>query len=182
MRTCSTLPGLGVRSAPGQASAAAADGTPPNPSAPTRGSPPPPPVPPTPSVAAAQRQGASASRRVSRGDTTVVASTSARASVSRGGQVWTLLDRHAPPRPGFGAGASGDHPSAGPRQRWGAASGDSGPRREHALDWSPMEPYSASTRPRISRMISSLPPPIGPRRASRAARSMGWAGLDSSRI
>ncbi len=30
---------------------------------------------------------------------------------------------------------------------------------------------SASTRPRISRMISSEPPPIGPSRASRAARS-----------
>jgi hypothetical protein len=31
--------------------------------------------------------------------------------------------------------------------------------------------YKLSTRPRISRMISSVPPPIGPRRASRTARS-----------
>jgi hypothetical protein len=35
--------------------------------------------------------------------------------------------------------------------------------------------YSASTRPRISLMISSLPPPIGPRRASRAARSTQYS-------
>jgi hypothetical protein len=36
-------------------------------------------------------------------------------------------------------------------------------------------PYSASSLPRISRMISSLPPPIGPRRASRAARSTQYS-------
>ena len=38
-------------------------------------------------------------------------------------------------------------------------------------------PYSASVRPRISRMISSEPPPIGPRRASRAARSTQYSRM-----
>ncbi len=37
--------------------------------------------------------------------------------------------------------------------------------------------YSPSARPRISRMISSLPPPIGPRRASRAARSTQYSRM-----
>ena len=37
--------------------------------------------------------------------------------------------------------------------------------------------YRPSTRPRISRMISSLPPPIGPRRASRAARSTQYSRM-----
>ena len=37
--------------------------------------------------------------------------------------------------------------------------------------------YRPIDRPRISRMISSVPPPIGPRRASRAARSIPYSAM-----
>jgi hypothetical protein len=36
-------------------------------------------------------------------------------------------------------------------------------------------PYNPSCFPRISFMISSVPPPIGPNRVSRAARSMPYS-------
>jgi integrase len=41
----------------------------------------------------------------------------------------------------------------------------------------PANPYSPSCLPRISFMISSVPPPIGPRRASRTARSMPYSRM-----
>jgi integrase len=40
-----------------------------------------------------------------------------------------------------------------------------------------IEPYSPISLPRISFMISSVPPPIGPRRASRTARSMPYSRM-----
>ncbi len=39
----------------------------------------------------------------------------------------------------------------------------------------PADPYNPNCLPRISFMISSVPPPIGPRRASRTARSMPYS-------
>ena len=39
----------------------------------------------------------------------------------------------------------------------------------------PAKSYSPYDFPRISFMISSVPPPIGPRRASRAARSIPYS-------
>jgi integrase len=41
----------------------------------------------------------------------------------------------------------------------------------------PANPYSPISLPRISFMISSVPPPIGPRRASRTARSMPYSRM-----
>jgi integrase len=41
----------------------------------------------------------------------------------------------------------------------------------------PANPYSPICLPRISFMISSVPPPIGPRRASRTARSMPYSRM-----
>jgi integrase len=41
----------------------------------------------------------------------------------------------------------------------------------------PANPYNPSCLPRISFMISSVPPPIGPRRASRTARSMPYSRM-----
>jgi integrase len=41
----------------------------------------------------------------------------------------------------------------------------------------PANPYSPSCLPRISFMISSVPPPIGPRRASRTARSTPYSRM-----
>jgi hypothetical protein len=41
----------------------------------------------------------------------------------------------------------------------------------------PANPYNPSCFPRISFMISSVPPPIGPRRASRTARSMPYSRM-----
>jgi Phage integrase family len=41
----------------------------------------------------------------------------------------------------------------------------------------PANPYSPICLPRISFMISSLPPPIGPRRASRTARSIPYSRM-----
>ena len=41
----------------------------------------------------------------------------------------------------------------------------------------PANPYSPSWRPRISFMISSVPPPIGPSRASRSARSIPYSRM-----
>ncbi len=41
----------------------------------------------------------------------------------------------------------------------------------------PANPYSPINLPRISFMISSVPPPIGPRRASRTARSMPYSRM-----
>jgi hypothetical protein len=40
-----------------------------------------------------------------------------------------------------------------------------------------IEPYNPICLPRISFMISSVPPPIGPRRASRTARSMPYSRM-----
>jgi hypothetical protein len=40
-----------------------------------------------------------------------------------------------------------------------------------------IEPYNPISLPRISFMISSVPPPIGPRRASRTARSMPYSRM-----
>jgi len=42
---------------------------------------------------------------------------------------------------------------------------------------SPANPYNPISLPRISFMISSVPPPIGPRRASRTARSMPYSRM-----
>ena len=41
----------------------------------------------------------------------------------------------------------------------------------------PANPHSPIVLPRISFMISSVPPPIGPRRASRTARSMPYSRM-----
>jgi integrase len=41
----------------------------------------------------------------------------------------------------------------------------------------PANPYNPISLPRISFMISSVPPPIGPRRASRTARSMPYSRM-----
>jgi hypothetical protein len=41
----------------------------------------------------------------------------------------------------------------------------------------PVNRYSPSRLPRISFMISSVPPPIGPRRASRTARSIPYSRM-----
>jgi hypothetical protein len=63
--------------------------------------------------------------------------------------------------------------------------GDTGLRRragvrfvsvsEPVKEKDPANPYSPSCFPRISFMISSVPPPIGPRRVSRAARSTSYS-------
>src|SRR5580704_7834140 len=85
-RTRARLLGCGVRFVSAHGAAAAAEGG----RAPT--------------VATAQRQvvSVSASSGVSRAWATAVASTPARADMSRGGQVWTLFEQyaHAPTRPG----------------------------------------------------------------------------------
>jgi len=39
----------------------------------------------------------------------------------------------------------------------------------------PANPYSPSSFPKISFMISSVPPPIGPSRVSRTARSISYS-------
>jgi hypothetical protein len=41
----------------------------------------------------------------------------------------------------------------------------------------PANPHNPICLPRISFMISSVPPPIGPRRASRTARSMPYSRM-----
>jgi hypothetical protein len=41
----------------------------------------------------------------------------------------------------------------------------------------PANPYNPIVLPRISFMTSSVPPPIGPRRASRTARSMPYSRM-----
>ena len=42
---------------------------------------------------------------------------------------------------------------------------------------SPANPYNPINLPRISFITSSVPPPIGPRRASRTARSMPYSRM-----
>jgi hypothetical protein len=53
----------------------------------------------------------------------------------------------------------------------------SGPDEAAEDQESPANPYSPSCLPRISFMISSVPPPIGPRRASRTARSIPYSRM-----
>jgi hypothetical protein len=48
------------------------------------------------------------------------------------------------------------------------------PQSQHKI---PANPYNPINLPRISFMISSVPPPIGPRRASRTARSMPYSRM-----
>jgi hypothetical protein len=49
------------------------------------------------------------------------------------------------------------------------------PNDENQQQEIPANPHKPNDLPRISFMISSVPPPIGPRRASRAARSMPYS-------
>jgi integrase len=51
----------------------------------------------------------------------------------------------------------------------------SGPEADTADEKTPANAYSPSCFPKISFMISSVPPPIGPRRVSRQARSMPYS-------
>ena len=48
---------------------------------------------------------------------------------------------------------------------------------ESEADETPANPHSPIVLPMISFMISSVPPPIGPRRASRTARSMPYSRM-----
>jgi hypothetical protein len=49
------------------------------------------------------------------------------------------------------------------------------PPEHRADDETPANTYSPNCFPKISFMISSVPPPIGPRRVSRAARSIPYS-------
>src|SRR5688572_17404022 len=51
------------------------------------------------------------------------------------------------------------------------------PLQRGSPGWFTKGPYSPSCLPRISFMISSVPPPIGPRRASRTARSIPYSRM-----
>jgi hypothetical protein len=66
-----------------------------------------------------------------------------------------------------------------PIAAWAPGPSGGAPRRppEDTGTWRGAPPYSPSERPRISFMISSVPPPIGPSRASRAIRSMPCSAM-----